>query len=231
MTPDDYGRHVRKVHLDLHLPEMLEGMFSRFDARDYIDTLDRANVNSVCLFALCHYGNCYYNTQLGHKHAQLKADYLGELTREAKKRDMVVLAYFSVAWNKRLGREHPEWRQVDAAGRAMELPNHLPRICLNAPFRDWFFGLVREVAQGYPVDGIWLDITYMGRCYCVHCRERFRAEHGTDMPADPTPGTPEARRGFEYFMAARGPGGKNYTHHWCNCALGRWLSKQVPKFG
>jgi len=38
---------------------------------------------------------------------------------------------------------------------------------------------------------------------------------------------PEVRRGFEYLMHIRGPGGRNYTHFWCNCAVNRWLRAKL----
>jgi hypothetical protein len=41
----------------------------------------------------------------------------------------------------------------------------------------------------------------------------------------------EVKKGFEYFLTTRGPGGVNYTHHWCNCAVGRWLKKDISQFG
>ncbi len=44
-------------------------------------------------------------------------------------------------------------------------------------------------------------------------------------------GTPEVTKGFEYFLATRGPGGVNYTHHWCNCAVAKWLRQEAIKFG
>ena len=200
MKPEDYARHVRKVHLDLHLPESLDGMFAQFDPRQYMETLARANVNSVALFAHCHHGNCYFNTQVGHKHKHLHVDYLGELAREAKKHDIVVLAYFSVAWNWR-GREmDPDWCQVDVDGNPLETKTYWIRMCLNSPYRDYIFSMVREVIASCPVDGIWFDITYMSAlgCYCPSCQQQFQDRYGKPLPRKPVPGTLGAREMYEF---------------------------------
>lgn len=195
MTRNDFARHCRKVHLDLHLPENLPGMFERFDARAYVAQLRAAHVNNVALFAYCHHGNCYYHTQIGHKHEHLQGDYLGELAAECRANDIAALAYFSVAWNERMGREHPEWMQVDHAGQPLVTERFWPWICLNSPYRDFIYSLVREVGERYPVDGMWFDITYVAGegCYCPTCQALYREQHGTDLPVRPAPGTPEAR--------------------------------------
>ncbi len=44
-------------------------------------------------------------------------------------------------------------------------------------------------------------------------------------------GVVEVKKGFAYFVACRGPGGVNYTHHWCNCSVGQWLKQGVSQFG
>ena len=203
MTADEYARHQRKVHMDMHLPEDLQGMFANLDAEAYIRTLREAHVNSVTLFAHCHHGNCYYDTHVGHKHSQLQADYLRELAEEAHRYDLAVLAYFSCCWNARGGQEHPEWTQRDAEGNPRPHPRYWWWMCLNSPYRDFLTAMVREVAESYPLDGLWFDITYVHPegCYCEHCRDLYRRQYGAEMPAEPEPGTLEARRHHEFRVA------------------------------
>ncbi len=203
MKPEDYGRHQRKVHLDMHLPEDLEGMFANFDPVEYVRTLREAHVNSVTIFAHCHHGNCYYDTAVGHKHSQLQTDYLREVTEEAHRHGIAVMAYFSCCWNARGGQEHPEWTQRDAEGNPRPHPRYWWWMCLNSPYRDFLTAMVREVAEGYPVDGLWFDITYVHPqgCYCEHCQRLYRDQYGADMPVKPAPGTLQARRLYDFRVA------------------------------
>ncbi|MGI5819597.1 MAG: family 10 glycosylhydrolase [Armatimonadota bacterium] len=200
MTPEQYFARKRKVHLDMHLPEDAPEMFARFDAEQYVATLVDANVNSVTVFAHCHHGNCYYDTSVGHKHSRLEFDYLREVASECRRRDVAVMAYFSCAWNHRAGEEHPEWTQRDADGRPRPHPRFWWWMCLNSPYGDHIVQMTREVAEGYPVDGLWFDITYVAppSCYCDHCREQFRALYGRDMPRDADSGSHEARLLHEF---------------------------------
>jgi len=200
MTPEEYFARKRKVHLDMHLPEDAPHMFANFDAELYVRTLVDAHVNSVTIFAHCHHGNCYYDTEVGHKHSKLGFDYVREVAAECRRRDVAVLAYVSCAWNHRAGQEHPEWTQRDAAGEPRRHPRFWWWMCLNSPYGDRIVEMTRELAEGYPVDGLWFDITYVHppACYCEACRRLFRDQHGIDMPADPPPGTHGARLLHEF---------------------------------
>jgi hypothetical protein len=37
-------------------------------------------------------------------------------------------------------------------------------------------------------------------------------------------------RGFRDLLRLRGPGGKYYTNHWCNCGVARWVRTGAAKF-
>lgn len=204
MTPEQYFARKRKVHLDMHLPEDAPEMFERFDARRYVATLVEANVNSVTVFAHCHHGNCYYDTKVGHKHSRLDFDYLREVAAECRRRDVAVMAYFSCAWNHRAGEEHPQWTQRDADGQPRPHPRFWWWMCLNSPYGDRIVEMTREVAEDYPVDGLWFDITYVAppACYCEHCRAQFRELFGREMPRDARPGSQEARMLHEFRIGS-----------------------------
>ncbi len=200
MTPEEYFARKRKVHLDMHLPEDAPDMFERFDAEEYVRTLADAHVNSVTIFAHCHHGNCYFDTSVGHKHSRLTFDYVREVAAECRRQNLAVMAYISCAWNHRAGEEHPEWTQRDAAGNPRPHPRFWWWMCLNSPYGQFIRDLTRELAEGYPIDGLWYDITYVAppACYCDYCRDIFRQRHGIDMPIDPAPGTVEARLLYEF---------------------------------
>jgi hypothetical protein len=75
-------------------------------------------------------------------------------------------------------REHPSWLQRDASGT----PN--ASMCVNSPYGGSLLQQVREVVSRYDPDGIYFDGIYarVGGCYCIYCRNQFRALHGHDIP-------------------------------------------------
>jgi len=203
MTPEQYFAHKRKVHLDMHLPEDAPDMFDRFDPVEYVRTLTDANVNSVTIFAHCHHGNCYFDTQVGHKHSRLTFDYVREVASECRRQGVAVMAYISCAWNHRAGEEHPEWTQRDADGNPRRHPLFWWWMCLDSPYGEFIRDMTRELATDYPIDGLWYDITYVHppACYCDFCRDTFRGRYGADMPVAAPPGTPDARLLHEFRVS------------------------------
>ncbi len=43
-------------------------------------------------------------------------------------------------------------------------------------------------------------------------------------------GHPAVVKGFRDLLRLRGPGGRYYTDHWCNCGVGRWVRTGAAKF-
>ena len=41
---------------------------------------------------------------------------------------------------------------------------------------------------------------------------------------------PAVVKGFGDLLRLRGPGGKYYTDHWCNCGVARWVRTGAAKF-
>jgi hypothetical protein len=61
----------------------------------------------------------------------------------------------------------------------------------------------REIVELYKVDGIFSNrwAPQGGDCYCVHCRENFRAGTGLDLPDTPDPLDPGRRKYIEWRKA------------------------------
>jgi len=181
---ESFERRYRKVHLDFHTPEWAPQAVDMFDPKELISTLKRARVNIAVIFTKCHYGNAYYETSVGHKHSGLRVDFLGEVIREAHANDISVIAYHSVAWDNRVPVYHPDWEVVRPEG------GRYPGVgwrwcCLNSPYRDYVLSMLREIAENYEIDGLWLDWAYIEHpwlfCYCHRCRRKFRETYGYDM--------------------------------------------------
>jgi uncharacterized lipoprotein YddW (UPF0748 family) len=122
----------------------------------------------VVVYSKCHYGNAYYNTQVGHKHINLgEKDLLREWVTEARRRKLTVLAYYSVDRDAWAGRQHPSWRMKDSDGRAVDEDRYPPEwaamgfLCYNSPYRDYVKQQAAEILE-YEIDGFHFDMLWFG---------------------------------------------------------------------
>ena len=94
--PNWYSENLRRIFFDMHLPDWtqpgqsggdqhdIRGIATRFDPQHLIGEFVRAWIDVAVIFAKCQYGNFYYNTKIGHKHAGLgDLDFLGEMVERA----------------------------------------------------------------------------------------------------------------------------------------------------
>jgi hypothetical protein len=51
---------MRQVHLDFHTAGQIPGVGADWDSEAFVETLRRAHVNSINLFARGHHGYVYY---------------------------------------------------------------------------------------------------------------------------------------------------------------------------
>jgi len=190
-----YDECYRTLFIDFHNPEFPEDGFSKFDAEKYFQTIRRVRPSEIMLWTNDHYGSCFYDTKVGHKHARLKGDYFGELTRLAHENGIRVCAYISIGWHNRNAEEHPEWRQLNAAGEPERVGNW-KRVCMNSPHRDFSLAALREIVENYQPDSVWLDILQPPRlgCYCQFCQEKFEALFGSAIPTAPEAGSTDLKR-------------------------------------
>lgn len=181
----------RQIHLDFHTSSLITDVAAEFDPAEFAETLSRASVNSVTVFAKCHHGMSYYDTKIGIKHPSLRVDLLREMVDACHNRGIRVAAYYSVCWDSYMGEEHPEWLQVDKNGvpvrpKLFERPYYgWETLCLNTPYVDYVEGQVREVLRGYDIDGVFLDIVAQRRpgCLCRYCRvsiDRLSMDYADD---------------------------------------------------
>jgi Hypothetical glycosyl hydrolase 6 len=178
----------RQIHLDFHTSPLIRDLLSEWDADAFADTMARAHVNSVTVFAKCHHGMSYYPTEIGTPHPALGSrDLLGEMIAALRKRGIRAPIYLTVGWEERLAFQHPEWRQVRYDGRHARVesggansqagwsfmsylhPDYLERIRCE----------VREITARYPVDGLFFDIVFSHTQagFEDHARA-IRREHG-----------------------------------------------------
>ncbi|MFP4028102.1 MAG: alpha-amylase family protein [Candidatus Brocadiia bacterium] len=184
--------HMRQVHMDFHMPEFPEGAIVNYDPEKFVDYLERGRVNMVALFSKCHFGNSFYDTKVGHKHAGLEQDFLKSAAAECRRRDIKTLAYYSLCVDKRAWDANPDWRFKDGEGNTYGDGTFWACMCMNSPYKDELvMPQLAEIAQ-YPVDGFWLDIPLpLGGekpCFCSHCQRKWKQELGKEispnMPTD-----------------------------------------------
>jgi len=195
MNPTEiFRKHQRQVHLDFHTSPHIPGVGTTFDAEDFAETMERARVNSVTVFAKCHHGMCYYPTKTGVVHPGLKSsrDLLGEQIQALHRRGIRAPIYTTVAWEENVAQRFPEWRQMARDGRFAESrsgpdghPAHIGswkfNNFLNPDYQDYIEAHVRELVARYDreVDGFFFDILIFesGACWS-EASMKFRSRHG-----------------------------------------------------
>ena len=189
----------RQVHLDFHTSPLIPDLLAEFDAERWADTLARAHVDSVTVFAKGHHGQTYFPTALETEHPGLGGrDLLGEQIAALHARGIRAPIYTTVGWEERLADLHPEWRQRDADGVPVQMPTRGPGdpldpdlwrfLCYHNPdYQDHLEKHLREVCERYGPDGLWLDIVFYGpgACFCDACR-RTRQRHGWEPDTEAT---------------------------------------------
>jgi len=182
----------RHIHLDFHTSPLIPDVGADFDPEEFAATLAEAGVNSICCFAKCHHGLSYYPTKVGVVHPHLKPglDLLGEQVAACHRHGINVTAYTTVVWDEEAAEKHPEWRQVDKAGRPVgrgpiDMSHRWRFLCMNTPYADYVVAQAEEIVQAYPVDGLFVDITFQSPpgCVCNAC-VRSMLEKGLDPTSD-----------------------------------------------
>jgi len=180
----DMRKRFRRVHLDYHTPEFPAGALEKFDAQGLAETLAGAKVQVANFFAKCHYGNCYYFTQAGHRHCALKHDMVAEFLQAAHERDIAVSVYYSLLVDDGACQRNPDWEMRAADGSVMA--GVFRRPCISSPYvEELVLPQLRELLTGYPIDGLWFDFTLAPYCACQYCRRAFRIESGKLLPKGP----------------------------------------------
>ncbi len=172
----------RQIHLDFHTSPRIGDTGCRFDADAFGDTLLRARVDSINLFAKCHHGMYYYPTRIGTMHPALSFDLLGAQVEACRQRGIRPCIYTCVAWNEDWADRHPEWLQVDRRGvlgakAPFDTSYYSWRyLCLKNPdHKAYLKDEFRELNDRFHPPGYWIDIVLQKRCVCPVCMESMRA--------------------------------------------------------
>jgi hypothetical protein len=172
---------MRQVHLDFHTAGQIPGVGTDWDPVAFVETLQRAHVNSINLFARGHHGYVYYSPTRFTRHPALDFDLLGAQVEACHSAGIAAPIYITVGWDELSASRHPEWLEVTPAG---VLGQHSPlepawkKLCLNSPYLDYVADQSQEVIDlfGCHVDGLWYDIILQGECVCANCLRDMRRQ-------------------------------------------------------
>jgi hypothetical protein len=105
----------RQIHLDFHTSPAIPVVGADFNPAEFADTLKRAGVQSINIFAKCHHGMCYYPTKVGKVHPGLNRDLLGEMLTALHAEGISAPIYFPIGWEE-VAAENMNWLEVNAEG-------------------------------------------------------------------------------------------------------------------
>ena len=180
-----------KCHPDFHLPsDVIVG--KEFNGMQYAEKARESGVDSLVLFAKCHYGFSYYPTNVGTRHPGLVKDMMKEFVEGCRQAGLGTTCYYSVFLDTAAVEKHPDWilraSPVDEEGLFRK--KYLP-VCVNSGYlHELLIPQTLEILAAYDVDELFFDtMTDFVPCYCENCRKRF---------GRPIPGPQDGNDWLEY---------------------------------
>ncbi|MFO0910766.1 MAG: beta-galactosidase trimerization domain-containing protein [Isosphaeraceae bacterium] len=179
-----YQHAFRRIVVDTHIPDWDEAFLSAFDAKAFAERLVSARAQSVVAYGHSHAGLFLYPTKVGKPHAALKGrNLLGEVIRECHARDIAVVVYTSLIYDRWAADAHPEWRMIGADGKPVGAGGRHGLLCPNSPYRDYAREFAAEICRSFDMEGLRFDMTFWPTlCFCPHCSKRFATEVGGEIP-------------------------------------------------
>lgn len=171
----------RQVHLDFHTSGEIPGVGSAFDPAEFRRVLEKAAVDSITCFSVCHHGYSYHPTRVGVMHPELTFDLLRAQVDAAHEAGIAVPVYLSAGGNDVAALAHPEWREInppgiDGWGAPDERTPGFRKLCFNTPYLDYLCALTAEALERFPdADELFFDIVLQRQCVCPKCVADMRA--------------------------------------------------------
>jgi hypothetical protein len=167
---------------DFHTMPACPDVATRFDAGSFAEDLRESGVDYVVFPARCNLGMAYYDTAVGIRHPSMERDLLGELVAACHQRGVRFCAYFNVGLSHEEGLRHRDWLAVTPEGYTYKpdrLDHFFRTMCYNTSYGPHVLEMVREVVEGYGVDGLFLDCMAVSPCVGVECVREMK-QRGVD---------------------------------------------------
>lgn len=175
-----YTIPFRHIHLDFHTSGLIEGIGKDFSKEQFKQALVDGHVDSITLCAKCHHGWMYYPSKEFPTHPTMQLDLFGEMLDAAKELGLTVEAYLSVGYDEIIALDQSQWLMRKQNQSLDTTPDFLTpgyhQFCVNSPYLDRVCAQVKEVLSLYQVDGIFLDIVGIRKCYCPSCMQEAHAK-------------------------------------------------------
>ncbi|AMM21595.1 hypothetical protein AX769_17420 [Frondihabitans sp. PAMC 28766] len=157
----------RTVHLDFHTGPQVPGVGAKFDPEAFADTFARADVDSVTVFAKCHHGHLYYDTDRPERHPGLARDLdlLEQQIEALHSRGIRAPIYVSVQCDEYAANLHPDWIAMDGLEQVKWSDGTFDAgwqiLDMSSPYQDFLAEQVQEVIDRFaPLDGLFLDMCW-----------------------------------------------------------------------
>jgi hypothetical protein len=156
----------RQIHLDFHTSPFIPDVGCDFDAELFARTMKDAHVNSVTVFAKCHHGHLYYNTNRPERHPALAKDLnlLGQQVEALHRHGIRAPIYISLQCDEYAADHHPEWVAKDVEGKPVGAGPLAPGwqiLDMSTPYQDYAYEQTQEVLSLFkPVDGVFFDMCW-----------------------------------------------------------------------
>jgi hypothetical protein len=179
-----YKSTWRRAVLDMHITDDDERFLSAYDPEAYAENLARARTKSAVVYAMGHVGLALYPSRVIPPHRGLKGrDLFGGTLAACHARGIGVAAYLSGIFDLWAYRNNPDWKIMGIDGAPVAERSRYGTCCPNSPYRGHVAGFVKELCERYAFEGIRIDMTFWPHvCYCRHCKARFAAEVGGELP-------------------------------------------------
>ncbi len=140
--------------------------------------MQKAKASSIMVYTNSHTGHCFFPTKTGVMHKNLKGrDFFGEVVSLAHKKDIPVVAYYSLIFNNVAYIDNPEWRTkaygwLPFGGKTAS--NRYGTCCPNSDYLYFAFKQIEEIFTSYECEGVFYDMTFWpGVCSCDNCKKRY----------------------------------------------------------
>jgi hypothetical protein len=165
---DDFIFPKRAIHLDFHTGPFVPDVARDFDAEQFARAFKDAHVDSVTVFAKCHHGHLYFDTDHPARHPSLPAglDLLRKQVDALHRHGIRAPIYISGQVDEYAANTHPEWvalgpdlRMVRRGASAFSAGWFT--LDMSSPYQDYLADQIDEVLRKFaPTGGIFLDMCW-----------------------------------------------------------------------
>ncbi len=160
------------LFFDFHTMPACPDVGANFDVDAFTDRVKACGADYIVFPARCNQGMAYYDTKVGIRHPSLQYDLFGKLAEACRSKEIALTAYVNVGLSHEEGLRHREWLILTQQGYTYgpdRLNSFFRMMCYNSGYGDHVLEMVREIVQGYPVAGLFLDCMRQPPCVGEEC--------------------------------------------------------------